>query len=116
MLTAEHIVRTCHEANRAYCRSLRDHSQAEWQYAPEWQRQSAVNGVLHALANPGAKPEDSHNSWLEEKRLDGWKYGPVKDPERKEHPCFIPYAELSEDQRRKDVLFLAVVRALTNPI
>ena len=25
---------------------------------------------------------------------DGWKYGPVKDPEKKEHPCFVPYDDL----------------------
>ena len=37
--------------------------------------------------------------------------GPVKDPEKKEHPCFLPYDELPLSQRIKDYLFTAVVEA-----
>lgn len=109
----EGIARTCHEANRSYCRMLGDESQAVWELAPEWQRESARNGVRFALANPGAPPSASHDSWLEEKRAAGWKYGPVKDPEKKEHPCFVPYEQLPLEQRRKDHLFQAVARAIT---
>jgi len=109
----EGIARICHEANRAYCRSIGDESQLPWEDAPEWQRTSAVNGVLFTLRNPGAPPSASHESWLEEKRATGWKYGPVKDPEKKEHPCFVPYGDLPVEQRRKDALFQAVVRAAT---
>jgi hypothetical protein len=106
------IAKVCHEANRAYCAGLGDNSQPAWNDAPEWQKQSAINGVNHALTAPAAAPSDSHESWLAEKRAAGWKYGPVKDPEKKEHPCFVPYEQLPDEQKRKDTLFLAVVRAL----
>lgn len=112
----ESIARVCHEANRAYCATLGDTSQVAWEDAPEWQRASAVKGVEFNLANPDAPPSASHDSWLEEKRATGWKYGPVKDAEKKEHPCFVPYDELPEDQRRKDHLFKAVVAALGGKI
>lgn len=112
MIAVETVARVCHEVNRAYCASLGDHSQPSWEDAPDWQRQSAVKGVSFALDNPSAKPSDSHESWLAEKRDAGWKYGPVKDPEAKEHPCFVPYDELPPEQRAKDYLFLAVVRSL----
>lgn len=82
------IARACHEVNRAYCESQGDHSQPSWEAAPDWQRQSAVTGVLYALGHPDAKPADSHESWLAEKRRDGWSYGPVKDPEAKNAPVF----------------------------
>jgi hypothetical protein len=36
----------------------------------------------------------------------------VKNPDAKEHPCFVPYDELPAEQRTKDYLFQAVVRAL----
>lgn len=111
-MTNEQIAQVCHEANRAYCATLGDLSQPAWADAPEWQRESAVNGVAHARGNPNAKPSDSHESWLAEKAAAGWKMGPVKDPEKKEHPCMVPYAELPPEQQRKDALFLAVVRAL----
>ncbi len=109
------IARTCHEVNRAYCASQGDHSQPAWADAPEWQRQSAITGVLYALGHPDAKPADSHESWLAEKRRDGWSYGPVKDPEAKTHPCFVPYDELPPSQKAKDYIFLAIVRELASP-
>lgn len=112
------IARICHEANRAYCQSIGDDSQPTWDAAPEWQRQSAIKGVefhLAAIAK-GEKPtaSASHDSWLEEKRLDGWKFGAVKDADKKEHPCFVPYSELPLAQRRKDYLFGAVVESLAS--
>jgi hypothetical protein len=57
-------------------------------------------------------PSASHNSWLRQKEEDGWKYGPVKDADKKEHPCFIPYEELPREQQAKDYLFGAIVAAL----
>lgn len=108
----EHAARVCHEVNRAYCLAIGDTSQPAWTNAPDWQKQSAMTGVKFTLANPDAPPSASHDSWLEEKRRDGWKFGPVKNPEAKEHPCFVPYDELPVEQRAKDYLFQAVVRAL----
>ena len=107
------IAQVCHEANRAYCQTIGDDSQLPWGSAPNWQRDSAINGVKFAIEHPTAPPSASHDSWLEQKRIDGWKYGLVKNPETKEHPCFLPYEKLPEDQQRKDALFQAVVRALT---
>lgn len=107
---AEACARAAHEANRAYCIAIGDTSQPPWETAPEWQKSSARNGVSGALA--GNTPEQSHESWMAEKAATGWKYGPVKDPEKREHPCFVPYAELPEAQRAKDDLFIATVRAM----
>ena len=106
------IARVCHEVNRAYCESQGDRSQPSWHMAPGWQRESAINGVRFALRHPNAKPSDSHESWLAEKHAAGWAYGLTKDPERKLHPCFVPYEELAPQQKAKDYIFLAVVRAL----
>ena len=104
----EKIARIAHEVNRAYCGAIGDHSQPPWDEAPQWQRDSAIAGV-RAHMKGGLTPEQSHESWLAHKRADGWKYGPVKNPEKKEHPCCVPYAELPLEQRVKDYLFGAVV-------
>lgn len=106
----EACARTAHEANRAYCIALGDLSQPAWDDAPDWQKSSARNGVLGALS--GATPEQSHVSWLAEKEAAGWTYGPVKDPEAKTHPCFVPYALLPTSQQAKDAIFTTVVRAM----
>jgi hypothetical protein len=111
-MRVEQIAEVCHETNRAYCAVNGDNSQPSWDQAPEWQRTSAVNGVRFHLDNPDAKPSHSHDEWLKEKAAGGWKFGPVKDAEKREHPCFVPYDELPEEQKAKDALFIGVVNAL----
>lgn len=111
-MTVEDIARVCHEANRAYCATLGDDSQLPWDEAPDWQRESAVNGVRFHIENPGAGPEGSHENWMSEKQADGWAFGETKDPDAKTHPCMVSYHELPAEQRRKDYLFVGVVFAL----
>lgn len=110
----EACARAAHEANRAYCLATGDTSQLSWEDAPDWQRSSAINGVAGVLA--GNTPEQSHESWLKEKRETGWLYGPVKDPEKKEHPCFVPYDRLPPEQRQKDHVFVGVVSAMARAL
>lgn len=112
MLTIENIAKICHEANKAYCRTQGDYSQPSWRLAPDWQRESAINGVKFHLDSPESSPEDSHNNWLKEKEKDGWVYGPEKNPEKKEHPCMVPYSKLPENQRAKDYLFSGIIETL----
>lgn len=102
------IAKICHEANRAYCDSLGDYSQQAWEFAPDWQRESAIKGVELHLGGTHT-PADSHASWMKQKLDDGWKFGPVKDPAKKEHPCIVPYDQLPLEQRRKDLLFKNIV-------
>jgi hypothetical protein len=108
----QEIARVAHEVNRAYCLAMGDTSQPTWEDAPEWQRSSAIKGVEFHAANPGATPEDSHGSWLAQKEAEGWRWGEVKDPEAKTHPCFCPYGDLPVEQRAKDYLFRGIVHAL----
>ena len=106
------IARLCHEVNRAYCKSIGDDSQPSWDDAPEWQKMSSIDGVIFSLNNPDANPSESHECWLKDKENDGWTYGPVKNVEKKEHPCFVPYDELPEKQKTKDYIFKAVVNTM----
>jgi hypothetical protein len=111
-MTEQQIARVAHELNKAYCESIGDTSQVDWDEAPEWQKRSAVLGVVFHLDNPDATPEASHTSWLQVKTEEGWKYGPVKNAETKEHPCFCAYSELPEAQRAKDYIFRQTVHSL----
>jgi len=112
MLSIEKIAQVCHEANKAYCETLGDMSQLPWNAAPEWQTKSAIDGVIFHIKNPGATPGRSHDNWLKTKAAEGWSYGPVKDTQKKEHPCFVEYSDLPAEQKAKDALFIAVVGAL----
>lgn len=112
-MTNEQIARVCHEANRGYCESIGDLSQKSWTGAEQWQRDSAIKGVEFALSNPSAPASSQHDAWLADKFSNGWSYGPVKNPDTKEHPCCVPYDQLPVAQRLKDSLFKAVVASLS---
>lgn len=112
-LTINLIAKCCHEANRAYCEAQGDTSQVPWKQAPDWQKESCVNGVLFHLTNPTAHPSAGHDCWMAEKLAAGWTHGEKKDFEQKTHPCLVPFAELKPENQFKDVLFLTIVRALT---
>jgi hypothetical protein len=111
-MNKEDVAQVAHEINKAYCESIGDQSQPSWDDAPEWQKSSAINGVQFHLDNPDAAPSHSHESWLKQKQEEGWKYGPVKDPAKKEHPCYVPYDELPTEQKSKDFLFKQIVHSL----
>jgi len=110
-MTYEDIAKIAHEVNRAYCLFIGDDSQVAWNDAPQWQKDSAINGVKFHAENPNTMPEDSHINWLKDKLADGWRWGPHKNADKKEHPCICEYKFLPEFQQVKDHLFLAVCRA-----
>ncbi len=106
------IAKVCHEANRVLCQTLGDNSQRPWEDAAEWQRAISLDVVSYHLANPDAKANHSHEAWMKGKIANGWKFGPVKDESKKEHPCIVPFEQLPAEQKAKDSLFVAVVNAL----
>lgn len=115
-MTVEQIARLCHEANRDYCYILGDNSQLPWFFAEDWQRESARAGVQGILSGQITSPVAAHDSWCKQKFDAGWVYGKVKDPEKKTHPCLVSYDALPEEQRAKDHLMFAIVRAMESSL
>lgn len=111
-MTKKDIARIAYNVNRAYCKSLGDHSFGPWEEAPDWQKNTCRLGVEFHIANPDATPSASHESWFALKAAEGWKFGPIKDPGKKEHPCMVPFDRLPRQQQAKDHLFKAVVESL----
>lgn len=113
ILTIEQIANVAHQVNKAYCTAIGDNTQSEWEIAPDWQRQSAINGVkAHIDSGLMMLPEDSHISWMKQKESEGWVFGVIKDAEKKTHPCMVSYSMLPLEQRIKDYLFREVVHKL----
>lgn len=46
--------------------------------------------------------KNTHEVWARQRMNDGWKYGPVRSDEKKEHPCLIPYEKLPEKEKEYD--------------
>jgi len=103
------VARICHEANRAYCRTIGDFSQLSWDNAPQWQKESAFDGVRFHLNNPDATDSASHENWLKQKDEDGWEYGAEKNEVLKTHPCIVSFEDLPVEQQLKDRIFRRIV-------
>lgn len=43
-----------------------------------------------------------HDRWCAERTRSGWRYGPVRDNDKKTHPSLVPYDELPESEQDKD--------------
>jgi hypothetical protein len=46
--------------------------------------------------------EHAHDIWAAQRLADGWRYGPERNDELKQHPCLVPYAELPESEKAYD--------------
>lgn len=99
-----------HEANRVYRETIGGPAVPIWKELTGEQRAGKRSGVKAALE--GKTPEEMHIAWCEYKLKDGWRYGPRENEVSKEHPCLLPYDDLPIEQRRKDALFLGIVKAL----
>lgn len=115
-LVLEACARAAHEANRAYCATVGDEVAPPWPDAPDWQRKSSCDGVWAVLMGLVPTPQVGHARWLEQKLADGWTYGSVRNADKKQHPCVLPYDQLPPVQRAKDELFIAVVVAMSRAI
>lgn len=113
--TIERCARLAHEANRLWCLLLGDESQATWEHAEPWQKDSALKGVVAVLE--GKTPRQLHESWMAEKIAHGWVWGEKKDVSTKTHPCLKEYSRLPPEQKAKDHIFhLAVKVADAGPL
>lgn len=45
---------------------------------------------------------NTHEVWARNRMDQGWVFGAVRNDEKKEHPCLIPYEELSEEEKKYD--------------
>lgn len=112
----EKIARVMHETVRAWQAANGQQPAPPWGRAPQWMKDASITSILWRIENPDAPTSAQHDQWADEKRADGWKQGKVKSAVKKTHPLLVPYAQLSEVERRKDALVNAVVDSLIRPL
>lgn len=62
--------------------------------------QVVLPAELESLAEEIAK--NVHEVWSQNRMNEGWVYGPVRNDEKKETPCLVPYEELPEEEKAYD--------------
>jgi len=103
------IAEWCHRSNRYLQKMNNQLGNDTVPVAPKWSKisqdmkDSTVSGVRGILA--GNTAQESHENWMKDRHMSGWKYGPFKDNATKTHPNLIPYNELPESEKFKDEMF-----------
>jgi hypothetical protein len=69
----------------------------------EDQFNSLLDGVKYSDKHPNTTLEQNHENWMKMKVSQGWKYGPIKDFNLKTHPDLVPFNDLPEIEKRKDI-------------
>ena len=110
--TTEEIAEFIHETLSVWLRVRGGEPHPSWADTPDWMRTSTIESVEHVLQNPDAGPGMQHIQWMAQKKRDGWTYGEVKDADAKTHPMLVPFEDLPDDERAKDALMIAIVKAL----
>jgi len=44
----------------------------------------------------------NHDVWARLRLAEGWRHGPRRDDQLKEHPCLVPYEGLPESEKEVD--------------
>lgn len=46
--------------------------------------------------------QNVHENWAKARLAEGWRYGAVRDDEKKTTPCLVPYSQLPEIEKEYD--------------
>jgi hypothetical protein len=46
--------------------------------------------------------KNAHEVWAQERIAQGWRFGPERNDQRKEHPSLVPYEQLPESEKVYD--------------
>ncbi|MCM1335570.1 MAG: RyR domain-containing protein [Bacteroides sp.] len=83
-----------------------------WERLSAFRRYSNISSadyapVIERLAAKGVPPETiaelEHIRWCRYHYLNNWRYGETTDTARRVHNCLIPFADLSAEEKAKDV-------------
>jgi RyR domain len=67
-----------------------------------------LEGLVERLA------ENAHDVWSRQRIAEGWRFGPKRNDDQKEHPCLVPYGELPESEKEYDrTMAAATLKAIT---
>lgn len=111
-MSIKEIAKVVHNLQSAFCSSIGDHTVPTWDNAPQWMKDTTIDGVYALLGDTTAEAGFSHTNWMNKKFAEGWVYGEIKDAVKKTHPSLIPFDKLPWEDQYKDILFVKTVREL----
>lgn len=104
--------KTGHEVTLALKLFFGEEAMPVWDKLPAETKHRNIIGVNAVIENPDITPAEIHQVWVDTMLKEGWRVGPKYDTIKKAHPSLVPYMELEDNQKLKDVLYLAAVKSI----
>jgi len=60
--------------------------------------------------------EEEHERWCREQMLQGWRYGEIRDDQKKLHPSLVPWNRLEESEKKKDREAVSAIPRIVNEV
>ncbi|GBC62521.1 hypothetical protein DENIS_3493 [Desulfonema ishimotonii] len=111
-ITVEQAARSFHQHLKAFRESLGDYTLPDWEETTKHNREMGVRFVRYTLANQSITPESHHEKWVANMAKRGWRHGNERNPDKKTHPCMVPWEDLPYHEQAKTVLMIATVNIL----
>lgn len=77
-----------------------------------WQRADTFRQINLLRDNPDMTAQEEHVRWLSARLEDGWQYGAVRNPDKKESPLLVPWEKLPFVNRALSESGFSVIRIL----
>ena len=106
------IARVCHAANTVLSQINGEGDKDTWEEMSQETKDGVIEEIKRIMQDPNLTGRDIHDGWMATRLADGWVHGDEINTELKTHPNLVEYDELSEIDRKKDDLFLGIVRSL----
>ena len=71
-------------------------------YTPNPADLSAIELPQELLDLAQVISKNVHEVWSVSRMSEGWTYGPVRNDEKRETPCLVPFEELSDEEKAYD--------------
>lgn len=91
--TAQHTRQTVKQ-------DIREENEIPYEPAPADTSHVVLTAEIKALTELLAR--NTHDVWARQRVSEGWRYGPTRNDETKEHPSLVPYEQLSESEKQYD--------------
>lgn len=103
------IAEQAHAVNNVWTKEVGNETRPEWNTLSQEDKEHYIHAVSNAIDSKLYSPAEAHKQWSTWMLAQGWEHGEYNRDEKK-HPNLIPFEQLPESEKVKDILFIAVCK------